>query len=71
MGTVVVFAETRRAAHQKQAPAQSGSASVVILPVIRIEREGAGWSGAITENSNTENSKPRAPRKGRKRATHT
>jgi hypothetical protein len=66
MGTVAVFAETRRAAHQKQPPVQAGSASVVILPVIRIEREGAGWSGPITENS-----KPRSPRKGRKRATRT
>jgi hypothetical protein len=66
MGTVVLFAETRRAAHQKQPPVQAGSASVVILPVIRIEREETRSLRPLTGNS-----KSRPPRKRRKRATRT
>ncbi len=66
MGTVVLFAEARRAVHQNQPPVQAGSASVVILPVIRIEREETRLSGTLTGNS-----KPRSPRKRRRRATRT
>jgi hypothetical protein len=66
MGTVVVFAEARRAPHQIQPSVQAGSAIVVILPVVRIEREETRSSGSLTGNS-----KPRSPRKRRKRATQT
>jgi hypothetical protein len=63
MGTVVVFAEARRAPHQNPPQAQAGPATVVILPVIRIEREGPRSPG--------ENSNPPSPRKRRRRATPT
>jgi hypothetical protein len=63
MGTVVVFAEARRAPHQNPPPVQAGSAIVVILPVVRIERE--------ETRSSAGNSKSRSPRKRRKRATQT
>jgi hypothetical protein len=66
MGTVVVFAEARRAPHQNPTPVRAGSAIVVILPVIRIEREETRLSGSLTGNS-----KPRSPRKRRKRAIRT
>jgi hypothetical protein len=70
MGTVVVFPEARRAPHQNPPPAQSGAAIVVILPVVRIEREGTRSSIASSVAS-TENSKPPSGRKRRKRATPT
>jgi len=66
MGTVVVFAEARRAPHQNPPPVQAGSAIVVILPVIRIEREETRSSGLSTGNT-----KSPSPRKRRKRATRT
>jgi hypothetical protein len=66
MGTVVVFAEARRAPHQNPPPVRAGSASVVILPVVRIEREDTRLPGSLTGNS-----KPRSPRKRRKRAIRT
>jgi hypothetical protein len=66
MGTVVVFEPARRAPHLNQPAMQAGSGSVVILPVIRIEREETRSSG-----SSTENSKSPSPRKRRKRATRT
>jgi hypothetical protein len=58
-----LFAEARRAPHQNPPPVQAGPATVVILPVIRIEREGPGSPG--------ENSNPPSPRKRRRRATRT
>jgi hypothetical protein len=67
MGTVVEFAQARRAPHQNPPPpAQAGPGVVVILPVIRIEREEARLPGSLTENS-----KSPSPRKRRKRATRT
>jgi hypothetical protein len=66
MGTVVVFAQTRRAPHQNPPPVLAGPGVVVILPVIRIEREETGLPGSLTENS-----KSPSPRKRRKRATQT
>jgi hypothetical protein len=70
MGTVVVFPEARRAPHQNSPPAQPGAAIVVILPVVRIEREGAR-SSLTSAVASTENSKPPSGRKRRKRATPT
>jgi hypothetical protein len=65
MGTVVMLAQARRGLHLNRPPLQAGSASVVILPVIRIEREGNGWSSPVAEDS-----KPRGPRR-RRRTTRT
>jgi hypothetical protein len=65
LGTVVVLSQARRAAPLNPAP-QAGRATVVILPVIRIEREGACSSASLAENS-----VPPSPRKRRKRVTRT
>jgi hypothetical protein len=64
MGTVVVFPEARRAPHQNLPPVQAGVAIVVILPVVRIERDATRSSV-----SSRQNCKPRSGRKRRKRAT--
>ena len=64
MGTVVLFPEARRAPHQSLPPVKASAAIVVILPVVRIEREGTGPSFSARENS-----KPPSGRKRRKRAT--
>ena len=66
MGTVVVFAEARRAPPQNPPPVQAGAAIVVILPVVRIERDGARSSVSSLPRRN---SKPSSGRKRRKRAT--
>jgi hypothetical protein len=65
MGTVVMLAQTRRAPHHNRPPLPAGPASVVILPVIRIEREGNGWSSPAADDS-----KPRSRRR-RRRTTPT
>jgi len=65
MGTVVVFSQARRAPHQNPPPAQGAPAVVVILPVIRIEREGVDVSASPTISGSP------SPRKRRKRATRT
>ncbi len=64
MGTVVVFPQSRRAPHQNPLPVHAGAATVVILPVVRIER-GAARSSVCSRA----NSKPPSGRKRRKRAT--
>jgi hypothetical protein len=65
MGTVLVLAEARRAPRNERPAAPPGSASVVILPVIRIERGDAGWSSPASDDT-----RPRPSRgKRRRRAT--
>ncbi len=64
MGTVLVFPQSRRAPHQNPLPVQAGAATVVILPVVRIERTGAHSSVGSSANS-----KPPSGPKRRKRAT--
>jgi hypothetical protein len=66
MGTLVVFPEVGRAPQQDPPPARAGSAIVVILPVIRIER-----GGIHSPASATKKSKSPSVRKRRKRATQT
>jgi hypothetical protein len=67
MGTVVVFSEARRAPRQSPPPVRAGAATVVILPVVRIEREGA--RSPVSSVLPRRNPKPSSGRKRRKRAT--
>lgn len=66
MGMLVVFPEVRRPPQQSPAPTRAGSATVVILPVIRIERE-----GTLSPASATKKSRSPSLCKRRKRATQT
>jgi hypothetical protein len=68
MGTVVVFSEARRAPRQNP-PVRAGAATVVILPVVRIEREGT--RSLVSSVLSRRDSKPPSGRKRRKRATPT
>ena len=69
MGTVVVFSEARRTPRQNPPPVSAGAATVVILPVVRIEREGA--RSPVSSVLSRRNSKLPSGRKRRKRATPT
>ena len=64
MGTVVTFPEARSAARHGFDP-QTGSATVIILPVVRIERYEDGPSGDIEPSSSSPG------RKRRRRASRT
>lgn len=64
MGTVVTFPEARSAARDGVAPL-SGSATVIILPVIRIERYDDDPPGDIEPSSSPPG------RKRRRRASRT
>jgi hypothetical protein len=66
MGTLVVFPEVRRPPQQNPPPTRAGSAIVVILPVIRIERQ-----VILLPASATKKSRSPSVRKRRKRATPT
>jgi hypothetical protein len=68
MGTVVVFSQARRAPRQNPPPVRTGAATVVILPVVRIEREGTRSPVSVLSRRD---SKPPSGRKRRKRATPT
>jgi hypothetical protein len=63
MGAVITFPQTRRAA--RRAPAQAGA--VIILPVIRIERDSELPTGS--ETTGTDATKSSSPRKRRRRAS--
>jgi hypothetical protein len=69
MGTVVVFSEARRAPRQNPPPVSAGAATVVILPVVRIEREAT--RSPVSPVLSRRDSKPPSARKRRKRATPT
>jgi hypothetical protein len=66
MGTLVVLPAVRRPPQQNPPPTRAGSAIVVILPVIRIEREGTRSPASATKKS-----KSPSVRKRRNRATQT
>jgi hypothetical protein len=69
MGTVVVFSEARRTPRPNPPPVSAGAATVVILPVVRIEREGT--RSPVSTALSKQNSKPPSGRGRRKRATPT
>ena len=53
MGTVIRFPDERRLAWSSAAAAAAGPASIVILPVIRIERQSDEPSGGIAPQAGT------------------
>ncbi|MBV9969401.1 MAG: hypothetical protein JO228_05415 [Xanthobacteraceae bacterium] len=59
MGRVVEFSNARRSPRQIPEPARAGPAKIIILPVVRIERE------AMSPDASKKN---HSPRKRRKRA---
>ncbi len=63
MGTVVEFSQARRASRRNKMPVAAGSAVIVILPSIRIERE------VVEAAAPPPAAQSRASRKRRKRAT--
>jgi len=64
MGTVVAFPDSRPVAREAIDP--SGSATVIILPVVRIERYDDGPPSDVDQPSN-----PSPGRKRRRRASRT
>ena len=62
MGAVITFPEGKRALGAPPAGATGTDATVIILPVVRIEREGEAPSGSETTKSSS-------PRKRRRRAS--
>ncbi len=62
MGTVVEFSLARRGPRETPEPARAGPAVIVILPVVRIEREGAS-PAAVKKNlrNSTRKRRKRAP----------
>ena len=65
MGTVVTFPESRPVARDG-IDSQTGSATVIILPVVRIERYDDGPPGGVDQPSNSSSG-----RKRRRRASRT
>jgi hypothetical protein len=66
MGAVIIFPEARRAV--REGPVLRLSATVIILPVVRIMREDESLAGAGTETG-TETTKSRSGRKRRRPAS--
>ena len=66
MGAVIVFPEARRAV--REGPVPRSSATVIILPVVRIMREDDAPAGTGTE-AGTETAKSRSGRKRRRPAS--
>jgi len=64
MGAVVTFPEVRRGLREAPMQVPGVSAAIVILPVVRIEREHQPPSGVKTETA-----KPPTGRKRRRRAS--
>ena len=64
MGTIVSFPEARSVSRESVA-AQVGSATVIILPVVRIERYDEGPSGDVEPSTSA------SGRKRRRRASRT
>jgi len=60
MGTLVVFPEVRCPPQQNPPATRASSAIVVILPVIRIEREGTRSPASATKKSKSPSVRKRA-----------
>lgn len=62
MGTVIRFPDERRMAWKSAAlPIASGEASVVILPVVRVERGGEADVGGLSPQAGTPGNGRRRP----------
>jgi hypothetical protein len=66
MGVVITFSEVYRLLRERRPHCPGEPATVIILPVIRIEREAAAPPDALTQNSKTTSG-----RKRRRRATRS
>jgi hypothetical protein len=60
MGRIVEFSQARRSPREVPEPARAGPAKVIILPVVRIERE-ANSPAAVKKNPSTRKRRKRPP----------
>jgi hypothetical protein len=58
MGRIVEFSQARRAPREVPAPPRAGPAKIIILPVVRIERE-AMSPAAVKKSLRSSTRKPR------------
>jgi hypothetical protein len=67
MGTVVEFSFARRGPRETPEPVRTGPAEIIILPVVRIEREGTS-PAAVKKNlrNSTRKRRKRAPAASRR-----
>jgi hypothetical protein len=67
MGRVVEFSQARRIPRETPEPAPAGPAKIIILPVIRIEREGTS-PASVTKSlrNSTRKRRKRAPAASRR-----
>ena len=61
MGRIVVFSLARRGPRQVSEPAQAGPAKIIILPVVRIEREATSPAATKNLRNSTRKRRKRAP----------
>jgi hypothetical protein len=61
MGRIVVFTQARRGPREVAEPAQAGPAKIIILPVVRIEREATLPAVKKNLRNSTRKRRKRAP----------
>jgi hypothetical protein len=67
MGRIVVFSLARRGPREVSEPAQAGPAKIIILPVVRIEREATSHAAVKKSLRNsTRNRRKRVPAPSRR-----
>jgi hypothetical protein len=67
MGRVVEFSQARRVPREAPEPVRAGPAKIIILPVVRIEREGMSPAAANkTLRNSTRKRRKRAPAASRR-----
>jgi hypothetical protein len=66
MGKVVVFSIARRGPREGSEPAQAGPAKIIILPVVRIEREATLPAAKKNLRNSTRKRRKRAPAASRR-----
>jgi hypothetical protein len=66
MGRIVVFSLARRGPRQVSEPAQAGPAKIIILPVVRIEREATSPAATKNLRNSTRKRRKRAPAASRR-----
>ena len=66
MGRIVVFSLARRGPREVSEPAQAGPAKIIILPVVRIEREATSPAAKKNLRNSTRKRRKRAPAASRR-----
>jgi hypothetical protein len=61
MGRIIEFSQARRVPRQVPEPARAGPAKIIILPVVRIEREATPAAVKKNLRSSTRKRRKRAP----------